>query len=98
MSELKFTSAQEYLDYDFDDNYGFFAAELTKYMESIERIDPGESMNLDFTQLFADKIKGLFKTYDCLIINTEEEKLFGEIKGKRVFLKNGYQEDPDHSY
>lgn len=96
--ELRFTSAQDYLNYDFDDNYGFFAAEMTAYMDSIERVDPGESMNIDFPHLVVLKIHELFKTYDTLIINPDEERLYGEIHGERFYLKDGYHEDPNHPY
>lgn len=98
MSELRFYTAQDYINYDFDDNFGFFVSELTGHMESIERVDPGESMNIDFPQLVAEKITELFKSYDCLIINTEEERLYGEINGERFYIKDGYHEDPEHKY
>ena len=67
-------------------------------MNSIERVDPAASMVIDFTQIFANTIFELFKSYDSLIINTEEEKLYGVIHGERFYLKDGYHEDPDHKY
>lgn len=89
MPELKFTSAQDYLNYDFDDNFCFFYEEQKEFMESIKRIDPDQVIFIDFEQKFADIIFDLFKRYDALIIDTDQEKLFGEINGERFFLKDG---------
>ena len=93
MSELKFTSAQDYLNYDFDDGFCFFYEEQKAFMESIKRIDPDQVIFIDFEQKFADIIFDLYKRYDALIIDTDQEKLFGEINGERFFLKEGIQEE-----
>lgn len=80
MSEIRLNTAQNYINYDFDDNYGFFANEIKKHVESVERVEPGGSMHIDFDSLIFKKIKRLFNYYDCLIINPEEEKLYGSVK------------------
>ena len=76
MSELVFPTAQDYLNYDFDDNFCFFAEELKAFMESIEKVDPGASMFIDFEQKFAEIIFELYDRYDALIINVEEERFY----------------------
>lgn len=92
MPELKFTCAQDYLNYDFDDGFCFFIEEQLAFMESIKRIDPDQVIFIDFEQKFADIIFDLYKRYDALIIDTDQEKLFGEINGEKFFLKEGVHE------
>lgn len=94
--EIRFTNAQDYWNYDFDDNFGFFAKEIKKHVEGVERAEPGGAMHIDFDSLIFKKIKRLFKYYDCLIISPEEEKLYGEINGERFYIKDGYHEDPNY--
>lgn len=89
--EYRFTSAQDYINYDFDDNFGFFHAEVLEFIESIEKIDQGAF--IDCPQKITELIKDLFRIYDALIINEEEEKLFGEINGQRFLVKEGIHEE-----
>lgn len=92
-NELKFSSAQDYLNYDFDDNFCFFYKELEAYLKSIQKIDPEEGPLVDFEKKFSKIIYDLFMTYDVLVIDQEEEKLYGEIKGVRFFIRDGIHEE-----
>lgn len=89
--EHRFTSAQDYFNYDFDDSFCFFYKEMVEYIESIEKIDPAPI--IDCPQKIADLVKDLLKIYDVLIINLEEERLYGEINGERFLVKEGMHEE-----
>ena len=91
MKEIKFYTVQEYYNYDFDDNFCFFYGEILEYINSIEKIDSAPF--IDVPQKIASILTGLFKTYDCLIINPDEERLYGEIGGVRYLVREGAREE-----
>ena len=93
MKELKFTSPEQYLSYDFDDNFLFFYDELEGIAKSIDIIDPDYAPLIDFEKEFSKFIFDLFKIYDCLVLIPDEETLYGEIGGKRFFIREGKREE-----
>jgi hypothetical protein len=93
LKEIIFRTPQEYLNYDFDDNFCFYFDELQAIAQSVKIIDPDSAPMTNFDQEFGKIIHGLFQIYECLILQPDEEKLFGEINGVRFFIRESKREE-----
>lgn len=85
MNELIFNSPKEYLNYDFDDSWGFFIVELEAY--GLKRSDVEDPSMVDYSGKFRSIIKGLFKIYEQLIIVPDQEELLGVIGNTKILIK-----------
>jgi hypothetical protein len=79
-----FKNYKEYLLFDHEDSWGFFIQELNKFGRIIERVDPG---NVDYRSKFVEIIKQLFEVYEALIIDIDEQTLWGSIGKNRYLIK-----------